>query len=116
MERSVVSVSSGGKHKQPRRGGRDPEVPTLLLTHWQVTGLVQIGHTADIEDPDAPIVVHECPVIPGADGVASVDARCRHCVARLIIARGEDRTLLVLQHEGGCPELARLLAMRQVPR
>lgn len=103
-----MSVSSGENDEQPWRSGLEPEVPQVL-TGWRVNGLVQIGHTASLDDESAPIVVHQSPLMPSALGVAAVDARCRACVAHLIIARGEDRTLLILQHQRSCRELAHWL-------
>lgn len=83
-----MSVSSGGNHKQPRRGGRDPGVPQVLTYH-PVTGPAMAGHTADYSDPDAPIVVREADtVLPGPGGVSAADSRCRSCVATPYLAVG----------------------------
>jgi hypothetical protein len=65
------------------------------------------GHTADMADQDAPIAVHERPETPGA----LADIRCPACAARLSIAEGSDRVLLILEHKSGCPELARWLRL-----
>jgi hypothetical protein len=106
-----VSVSSGGNHKQPRCGGLDPEVPQVLTT-WQVMGPVLVGHTPDMDDPDAPIVVREgTAILPGADGTGYADGRCGSCVAHMTIARGGDGTLLNIEHQAGCPVMAGLLRM-----
>jgi hypothetical protein len=110
-----MSVIQGGEHEEPPQGGLDPEVPQVLTT-WQVVGPVLIGHTADFNDLDAPIAVHQQPVLPGADGVGMAEGRCPACIAHPFIARGEDRTLLVLEHEPGCLALARWLRLARVPR
>jgi hypothetical protein len=111
-----MSVIQGGEDEEPRRGGLDPGVPQVL-TAWRVTGPVSIGHTADFHDQDAPIIVREgTAIMPGPDGTDYADTRCRGCVAHLHIARGEDETLLVLEHERGCPEMAALLRQAGVAR
>jgi hypothetical protein len=93
----------------PRRGGRGPDVP-WVLTGWRVTGLVRIGHTADFADQDAPIIIREADdVRPGADGTGYVEGRCRTCVAHPHLAVGEDQTIMILEHERGCPEMEGLL-------
>jgi hypothetical protein len=102
----VISLSN---RRRLRSGGHSPAA-RQVLTAWQVTGPVMIGHTTSYDDPDAPILVREADIMsprPGSAGYA--EGRCTDCIARPVIARGEDQTLLVLEHEPGCPWMAGLL-------
>ena len=104
-----MSVIQGGEHEEPQRRGLDPEVPQVLTT-WQVTGPVRIGHTTDFHDPSAPIVVREADtVLPGPDDAGSAEGRCRRCVAKPFMASGDGQTVLILEHERRCPQMAALL-------
>lgn len=95
-------------------GGFDPEAG-LVLSELAVTGTVATGHTLDLADPDAPILVREDSISAAPDGGALyVEGRCPRCIARTTILRSPGQTLLVLEHEAGCREFAALLA--QVPR
>lgn len=72
----------------------------------QVTGSLVTGHTR-AGDNDAPIYVDPAEVItPGAALLA--DARCKRCTARVTVARGDDGTLLLIEHRPGCARLAAL--------
>jgi hypothetical protein len=95
-------------------GGMDPEAP-LTITEIAVTGTVATGHTSDLADPDAPILVREDSIsaAPGG-GALYAEGRCPGCIARTTILRSPGQALLVLEHEAGCAEFAALLA--QVPR
>jgi hypothetical protein len=103
-----MSVIQGGEHEDPRRGGHDPLAPQVLTRH-QVTGRLRIGHTASFDDQSAPIIIREADdVYPGS---TYAEGRCRACIARPCLARGEDESILILQHQPDCPDLARLLAL-----
>jgi hypothetical protein len=104
-----MSVIQGGEHEEPRRGGHDPGVPTVF-THHQVTGPVLIGHTTDYSDDDAPIIVREADTVsPVSGGIGYAEGRCTECIAKPVIARGEAKTVLILEHEPGCGVMAGLL-------
>ena len=64
-----------------------------------------IGHTRDPDDPDAPLFTDGRQIPPGA--VSYLDLKCRDCAAHLHVATGAEVTLLVLDHQDGCPALAR---------
>jgi hypothetical protein len=85
-----------------------------LIFKFQATGPLRIGHTRDFGDPAEPIMVREADdVLPGPGGVSYAEGRCPDCVAHPVISRGEHQTLLVLEHEPGCPVMAALLAERR---
>ena len=91
-------------------GGYDVQAPRRqLMTPVRVSGPVKLAHTADMSDPDAPIFTDGRPVLTGPGG--EVDSRCPACVARVTIARDTSQTVLILEHERGCPELARWLQL-----
>jgi hypothetical protein len=104
-----MSVVQGGEHEEPLRDGHDPGGPQMITT-WRVSGPVLVGHTADFHDQDAPIIVREADAVtPGPDGTGCAEGRCPRCIAQAYVARGDDGTLLVLEHEDGCPVMAGLL-------
>jgi hypothetical protein len=84
-----------------------PGVRRQYLTPLRVNGSVRVGHTADLADPEAPILVHERPVLipPGGE----LDSRCKGCVASVTVARDGDQVLVILEHKRGCPVMARWL-------
>jgi hypothetical protein len=91
------------------RGGMDPLAPQMI-TKWTVDGPVRVGHTACYADPGAPIVVREADtVLPGADGTGYIEGRCTACITKPVLARGDAGTILILEHEPGCPVMAGLL-------
>jgi hypothetical protein len=93
----------------PQRGGHDPGVPTVITRH-EITGRLLIGHTTDLDDPDAPIIIREAGTVrPGADGTAYADGRCRSCVAHPALAVGDGQAVLIIGHEPGCRAMAKLL-------
>jgi hypothetical protein len=109
--RGVIDLASPA---EPERGGMDPEAG-LVLTEMPVTGRVMTGHTADLDDPAAPILIRETDISgPPASGALYVEGKCPSCITKSAIFRSDGETLLVLQHEPGCPAFRRLLA--QVPR
>jgi hypothetical protein len=107
---------SNGPHNRPRRGGRDPGVPRVFTQH-QIRGVLRIGHTADFADPLAPIIIREADdVRPELGGMGYADGRCSSCVTHPHLAIGEDQTIMILEHEDGCPELERLLRLAGAER
>jgi hypothetical protein len=93
----------------------EPDVPTVIISKHQITGLLRLAHTRSYADQSAPVLVDPRPIRPGPDGVAAVDARCGSCAgAKTFLARGEDQTLIILQHRPGCRELAALAALTGV--
>jgi hypothetical protein len=98
-----MSVTHGGP-RRPDRGGLDPGVPQFA-TSWEVTGVMLRGHTRDLDDPQEPIWVD-----PRDTAVSSgvMEGRCPSCVASPTIALGRDDSMLILEHERGCPWLDRL--------
>ena len=104
-----MSVPHHGDSGPPRRGGHDPLAPQMI-TKWEVTGRVRIGHTADYSDPAEPIIfLQGDDVLPGPDGTAFTDARCPRCIGQTFLALGEAESVLVIQHRPGCREMAALL-------
>jgi hypothetical protein len=99
----MARVTHGGPHR-PDRGGMDPGVPQFA-TSWEITGFMLRGHTSDLEDQDAPIWVD-----PADTAICSgvMEGRCPSCVARPTIALGRDGSILILEHEDGCPWLDEL--------
>ena len=98
------SKPRGGKI--PERGGRDPGVPQLM-TALAVRGRLVVGHTADLGDPAAPIVID--PAVTAYPGGGPVDLRCGKCVAKVDVGQLDGATLAVLGHEPGCRALAGFL-------
>ncbi len=96
----IIDLSNSG----PGRGGFDPGVPQFG-TAWQVSAFLARGHTRDLDDPAEPIWV-DLADIAVSDGV--MEGRCTSCIARPVMARGRDGSILVLVHESGCPWLAAL--------
>jgi hypothetical protein len=94
-------------------GGMDPEAP-LVLTEWQVTGRVMTGHTASLDDPDAPVLIREADISDYPGGALYVEGRCPGCIAKTAIFRDEGETLLVLEHRPSCRAFRELLS--EVPR
>ncbi len=91
----------------PPRGGRDPDVPMVMMP-LQVAGRLRVAHTWALSDPDAPIWLDEsADVYPGTE---FADLRCPQCVTRADIARGGGETVAVLEHQPGCGWLAALAA------
>jgi hypothetical protein len=90
-------------------GGYDPEAG-LVLTEHQVTGVFMVGHTASLTDPDAPIILREADISdrPGS-GLGMAEGRCVRCVTRSRIIRGDDGTMLLLEHQPGCTWFHKLL-------
>ena len=85
----------------------EPE-PPQFLTALRVTGVLRIGHTWDLADPDEPIVIREADdVRPGA---RVAEGRCPGCTARTTISDAGDFTLLVLEHRRGCRWFRQLMA------
>jgi hypothetical protein len=99
----MARVTHGGPHR-PDRGGMDPGVPQYA-TSWEITGFLARGHTSDLEDQDAPILVDARDTATG-DGV--MEGRCPSCEASPTLALGRDGSLLILEHERGCPWLDEL--------
>jgi hypothetical protein len=97
-------LTHGGPHR-PERGGLDPGVPQFG-TSGEITGVMARGHTWNLEDQAAPIWVD-----PRDTAVSSgvMEGRCPSCVARATIALGRDDSMLILEHERGCPWLDGLL-------
>ena len=95
--------------------GAGPQVPTVIISKHQITGLLRLAHTRSYADQSAPVLMDPRPIWPGPDGTIAVDARCDSCRgAKTFLARGEDQTLLILQHRPGCRELAALAALTGV--
>jgi hypothetical protein len=95
--------------------GAEPDMPTVIISKHQITGLLRLAHTRSYADQSAPVLVDPRPIWPGPDGIAAVDARCASCRgAKTFLTRGEDQTLLILQHRPGCRELAALAALTGV--
>jgi hypothetical protein len=108
---AAVIDLAGSTEPPPRRGGHDPFARQVFTRH-QASGRLRIGHTADFADPGAPIIVREADdVLPGPDGTGFAEGRCRACIARPFLARGDEQTVLILQHQPGCPVLRQLLAL-----
>jgi hypothetical protein len=84
-------------------GGFDPEAG-LVVSEWQVSGdRFMIGHTANLDDPDAPILVREADIATRPDsGMSYAEGRCTGCTTRSRIALGDGGTMLLLEHQAGC--------------
>lgn len=90
----------------PERGGLDPEAPVSIWAGL-VRGRLHVGHTADLDDPHAPIFTDPRHDIAAA-GLA--DLRCPGCVPRAAFGPFGDDTMIAIGHEPGCPWLAEMLA------
>jgi hypothetical protein len=100
-------------HGKPRRGGFDPGVPQHLTPVSITSKEVATGHTWDFDDPGEPILVPDDSIISRPDSSLSyLEGRCPSCVAGTMVARDPERTLVILQHERGCPWMEKLLAIR----
>lgn len=97
---SVIDLAS----PEPELGGKDPRAPLMIGTVL-VHGQLNIGHTYDAADPDAPIWLEEQPE-PGR--VRDPDFRCEHCVTKSSIAYQHGATWVILQHTKTCTWLARI--------
>jgi hypothetical protein len=92
----------------PRRGGLDPEVPTILLSLKLTGRRLLVAHTAAYEEPNAPIFLDPRPVtVPRPD--ASADLRCPGCVSKAHIGAYGADTLAVIDHQDGCGWLDAML-------
>ena len=94
----------------PELGGKDPDAP-LTLTTLLVRGSLNIGHTYDAADPDAPIWLEEQPE-PGR--VRDPDFRCDECVTKSNIAYQHGMTFVIMEHTRSCRWLRRMA--RTYPR
>ncbi|MDQ2874515.1 MAG: hypothetical protein M3Y33_06795 [Actinomycetota bacterium] len=90
----------------PSHGGFDPEAPQHLA-EVGVTGYVAVGHTADAQDPAAPIYMNPADT---AFSAGVTEGRCVGCITRPFIGRAGAGTMLLLEHQAGCPVLGRLAA------
>ena len=79
-----------------------------VISPLPVRGRLITGHTASLADQDAPVIIRAADTIePG--GAVYADARCRTCTASVSVGLLEPDTLVVLEHEAGCAELAALV-------
>ena len=106
-DRPGAKVYDFSNTRRPRRGGHDPAVPQIMIP-LAVRGKLLVGHTADLRDESAPILIDQGATVHPGGGTA--DLRCRQCVARVDVGQLDGATLAVLGHEPGCEWLAGALA------
>lgn len=86
-------------------GGTASRVIDLaVLTTFEVTGRLLVGHTLDAADPGEPVLVEQ--VIEA--GTFAFDATCPSCPGRSQIGRLDDDTLLLVEHSASCVRFAAL--------
>ena len=72
-DRPGAKVYDFSNTRRPRRSGHDPSVPQIMIT-LAVHGKLLVGHTADLRDESAPILIDQAPRCTRAAGQRSCGA------------------------------------------
>jgi len=93
---AVIDLAGGDG---PEYGGHDIRAPQIMLP-LAVRGRLLVGHTTDLSDPHAPILID--PRDTAYPGTGTADLRCAECIAKVDVGELDGDTLAVLGHEPDC--------------